>query len=132
MRRVIIVEVVWRELKIPLELSSVGIKRKDRVAVEIVADAVATVVAGRGIARRPVKKIQLRIIAAGDPGRSTTCLPRVAGPGFMAGFAGAGNGVEAPATTSGVGVVRLDETTDTVVATRDANDDFIFERQARL
>src|SRR5580704_16390924 len=115
-------QVVRSELVIPFEFSRVCVESEHRAAVEIVAGAFVTTVAGRGIAGGPINEIQLRIVRTGDPGRCAAGLPRVASPGFVARLAGAGNGIESPGTLAGVGVIGIDEAAHAIFAARDTND----------
>src|SRR4029077_18799320 len=64
-----------------------------------------------------------------NPGRRAANLPGVAFPGFTAGLAGAGNGVEAPLAFAGGSIVGVDEAANAIFAARDADDDEIFYGQ---
>ncbi len=127
-----IVEIEWSELEIPLEFAGVRIEGEDGIGIEIVAFAAGAVVGGRRIAGGPVEKVELWIVGAGDPGGSAAVGSGFGGaPGVTAGFAGSGNGVETPGALAGGGVVGVDETTDTVFAAGNTDDDFVFDDERR-
>ena len=65
--RIPVPEVVRRVLEVPLEPSGRRLQREDRVGVEIVALPLAAVVVGTRIARRPVQRLELRIVGARQP-----------------------------------------------------------------
>src|SRR5262249_1101274 len=67
-----IVLVVPGELEMPLELASVGIERKQGVAVEIVAGAALAAIGGRRISGWPENQVRRRIVDARDPRGSAT------------------------------------------------------------
>ena len=77
--RIPVPEVVRRVLEVPLEPSSRGIQREDRVGVEIVAVPLAAVVVGTRIARRPVERLERRIVGARQP-RGAAAMFDVASP----------------------------------------------------
>src|SRR5262249_15058019 len=62
--RIPIVDIVRRELEIPLEFAGFGFERENRVAVQVVALAVVAIVVETGIAGRPVDEIELRIVGS--------------------------------------------------------------------
>src|SRR5262249_42111308 len=84
-------------------------------------------------ARPPVEEVEPRIVRAGDPGGRAAALPRVAFPRLIALLAFAGNRVEPPGATPRVGLVRVDEAADSVLAAGDADDHLVLhdERRAR-
>ena len=123
-----IVEIERSELEIPLEFAGVRVEGDDGIGIEICARAFGAVVGGSGIAGGPVKKIKLGIVGAGDPGGSAATGRGIgAGPGVAAGFAGGGDGVEAPSALAGGNVLGVDETADAVFAAGDTDDDFVFD-----
>ena len=84
--RVIVERIVRRELVVPFDLAGLRLQREHRAGVEIVARADRRI-ERPGIADAPIDRVQLRIIGAGDPGRSAAELPGVALPGVAAGLA---------------------------------------------
>ena len=126
-----IVGVVGRELEVPFELAGVAIERHERTGVEVVAAARIGIPVGTGIADAPVDQVGFGIVGAGDPGGAAAGLPGVAGPGFVAGFAGSGNGVEAPRAAAGLRVVGIDEAADAGFAAADTDQDFAANGERR-
>src|SRR5260370_42633221 len=86
---------------------------------------------GRRIARAPDDQVLLRIKCAGHPGGPAALLPGVTGPAFIAFLAGAGYGPEAPATFSGLGVIGIQETADSVLTAGYSRDHHVFDNQRR-
>ena len=79
--RVVVPDVVRRELEMPLQFSGLRIQRDDRIRVEVVAFAIVAVEIRRRIAGRPIEGVELRIVGACQPrGRSrvrdAASLPR--------------------------------------------------------
>ena len=70
-RRVPIVDIVRRELVVPLQLAGIGVKSHERTRVEIVSFAIVAIVVGIGIAGAVVNKVERRIVAPRHPGGST-------------------------------------------------------------
>src|SRR5579863_236074 len=120
-----VVLVVFGELEIPVELAGVGIERKQRVTVEVVACAPLTAIGRSRISRRPEDLVRNRIVGARVPRRSAADFPGIALPGVVARLTRAGHGVEAPLARAGCSVVGVNKTADTVLATRDSDDDEI-------
>ncbi len=56
--------VVGRELEVPLQLAGLGIKRDDRVGVEIVARPIVSDQVVAGIADRPVEGVKLLVVGS--------------------------------------------------------------------
>ena len=119
MHGIVIEIVVRRELEVPFELAGIGVERDHAIAIEVVAGAMVAIPIGTGIADAPVGEIEIGIVGARDPDGGAAGLPGIAGPGFVAGFARAGDGVEAPGFLAGRGVVGGDETADAVLAAGD-------------
>src|SRR6202041_2635020 len=100
----------------------VRVERQHAVAVEIVTASRAPITAGRWVSRGPIDEVQFRIVRACDPRRRSAGLPRVAGPGLMSRLARPRNGVKAPSALTGVGIVRIHKSANTIFAARNAND----------
>ena len=118
-------------LEVPLHFAGIGVEGDDALGVEVVAFADVAVEIGGGVAGAPVEEIQLGIVGAGEPGAAAAGFPGVAGPGVVAGFAGAGDGVPAPETFAGVGVIGVEEAVEAMIAGGDAHDDFILDDHGR-
>src|SRR5207237_6741672 len=103
-----------RKLKIPFELSCVGIKCEQAIAVEIVAGAPLAPIRGRRIARGPKSSIGRRIVSPRDPRRRPSDFPRVAFPTVVAGLPGTRNRVEPPLPFAGGGIVRVDKSSNPI------------------
>src|ERR1051326_7142725 len=123
--------IVRRELVIPLQVASVGIERDDAAGIEIVAIADVAIHVRPRIADAPIDEIQLRIVGAGDPGGSSTELPRLAGPAIAPGFAVGGNSVESPDALSGVRVVSIDKPACAELGAGHSGDDEILDDERR-
>src|SRR4029077_18000036 len=76
-------------------------------------------------------RLQIRIVAAGEPRRSAAGFPAVAAPRVEAGLTGTGNRVAPPHALAGLRVVRVDESADARFGARDADDDLAVERERR-
>src|SRR5215813_5131433 len=98
----------------PFELAGFRIEREQRVRIKIVAGASDAAVGRRGISGGPESGIRFRIVGTGNPGGRAADFPRVAFPGGAAGFTRCGNGVEAPLAFTAGGIVRINESADTV------------------
>src|SRR5215471_21160554 len=96
-----VVHVVRRELKMPSELTVIGINRQYRVGEEIVALARPAIVVGAWISRPPVQQVQERIVRSGYPCRCTARLPAIPGPSCMSRLAWPGHCPEPPRTPAG-------------------------------
>src|SRR5579863_7436028 len=93
---IVIVQIVWSELEMPLKLTGIRIQREHAVAVQIVALALAAEVTRRRISRRPIQEIQFRIIGTCDPGGRTPGLPGISTPRFMAWLTGSWHCIKSP------------------------------------
>src|SRR2546430_993026 len=80
LRRVVVKEVVRRKLKIPFELSRVGVQGEDTIGIEVVPRARAAIKVRSGIAGAPINCIEFRIVRAGHPGSAAAALVEFAGP----------------------------------------------------
>src|SRR5205823_1655257 len=78
--RVIVEQVMRRELEIPLQFAGVGIECQQAIRIEVVAGADTSFEIWRRIACAPKQHIQLRIVRAGHPGGATAVLIEVAWP----------------------------------------------------
>src|SRR6266851_7670260 len=129
LRSVPIVFVVFGVLKIPVQLAGIGVERKQRVAVEIVAGAALSTIRRRRISRRPEELIRRRIVSSRVPRRRTAHFPGVALPGVMTWLARPRHSVEAPLALAGCRVVGVDEAANAVFTSRNAKYDEILHRQ---
>ncbi len=128
-RRVPIVDVVRGELEVPFELAGVAVERDEGTGIEIVAGAGVAIPIGGGIADAPVEEVQRGVVGAGDPSGAATGFPGVVLPGFVAGFAGFWNGMEAPFPLACFCMVGVEPTTDAGFAAAGADDDFVLDRE---
>ena len=131
LRGVVIVLVVLGELEIPFQLARIRIERKQRIAVEIVAGTAFAAIRRRRIAGGPERGIRRGIIGAGNPCGRAADFPGVAFPGFVAGFARTGNGVEAPFARAGHGVISIDEPANAVFAAGNPDEHEMVDHQGR-
>ena len=88
--RVVVPDIVRRELKVPLQLSGFRIQRDDRIRIEVVAAAIVANQIGRRIAGRPVQRVELRIVGAGQPRGRARMLDALSLPGLGLRLAGRG------------------------------------------
>ena len=144
LHRVVVVDIVRRELVMPFQLAGVGVERDDRIGVEVVAWPLRAVVVGAGVADAPIRQVELRIVGAGHPDRAAAVLPGVGIaealrvgfgqrlPRLVAGLAGRRNRVEAPCLLAGRRVVGGDEAADAVLAAADADDHLVLDDQRRV
>ena len=104
--------VVRRELEVPCEAAVVGAQGEYRCGVEVVSLSIPAVeVLGTGVAGRPVKQVEFRVVGSGRPRGPATESPGlgVIGPGLGTGFAGRGHRVEAPSLLASLGIERVNE-----------------------
>ena len=134
LRRIPVVDVVRRELEVPLQLAGVGVEGHHRVGVEVVALPHRAVVVRAGVAGAPVQEVQLRVVGAGHPGRRPAGAPGVAGPGAVVGMVRPRRGVKAPLARAALDVVGVDHAADAVLAPGHAGEDLVSddERRGRL
>ena len=126
---VVVPDVVRRELEVPLHLARIRVQGQHRVGVQVVALAHVAVPVRRGVARRPVEQVGLRVVRAGHPGRGAAVLPGVARPGFRPGLAGLRDGVAPPFARARLDVVGVDVAADAVLAAGDADDQVVADHQ---
>ena len=121
--RIPIMQIVRRELKIPFELAAVGVQRDNRLGIKVVSSSRLAVEVRRRVPDAPVEQVQFGIEAPREPRRSAAGLPRIAGPGFVAGLTRTRNRVEPPQPFSRRGVEGVQPAVESVVARRVAGDD---------
>src|SRR2546421_7006870 len=101
-RGVPVPEIVRSELVIPLELAGLAVQRQKAIGVEIVSDAMVSVVLLARIAGRPIYDIELGVIAAGEPGGRAAVVDVLAFPGLPAWLAAFRDAPEPPHVLAGV------------------------------
>ena len=106
----------------PFDLAGLRLEREHRAGIEIVAGAHRGVERPR-VADAPIDRVQLRVVRAGDPGRSAAELPGVALPGVAAGLIGGGNRVGAPQMLARLGIPAVDEAAGAELRAGDAGQD---------
>src|SRR5207253_4512656 len=133
LRGVVIVRIIGRELIKPFELSGIGIERHDGIGVEVVAFTLAGIPIRTWIACSPVSEIESGIVRTGRPDRPSAMFPCVALtlPGFVTGFTGPGNGVEAPRFAAGTHIVCGNEAPNAKLSTGHTDDDLVFHDEWR-
>src|SRR5207244_6749504 len=124
--RIPIVNIVRRELVVPLQFSGGGIERQDAIGEQIVAAALAIIGIRPRITRGPVERIGLGIIGTGLPGRAPASGYCCSLPRLEAWIAFGRNGPVAPDAFAGVGFVSRKETADAPVAARYAGNPHVF------
>src|SRR5260370_42475655 len=93
----------------PDAFAGCGVQREQGVGEQIVAHAIRAIEIKGGRARRRVDDAARGIEShAGPVVRGAAGFPRVGGPGVVAEFAGARNGVEGPAKLAGAHIVGAD------------------------
>src|SRR5688572_14366349 len=80
----------------PLEFPGVRIERDHRVRVEVVSGPAVAVPVGAWIADTPVHQVQIGVVRAGDPDRTTASLPGLSRPRLAPRFARRRDRIEAP------------------------------------
>src|SRR5207253_585298 len=91
-----IMRVMRRELIIPAQFAGIRIEREKTIRIEIVSLATAAEIQWRRIAGSPVDQIEVGIVAAGYPGRTSAVLRGVLQPGVPARFVRQRHGPEPP------------------------------------
>ena len=93
----------------PLQLTGVGVQRHDRIGIEIVPGANVGVPIGAWIPHSPISEVQLGIVGAGQPNRSSSGLPGIVFPGLVARLAWAGDRMELPGLLARLSVIGRQE-----------------------
>ncbi len=86
---------------------------------------------GPGFPSAPEDDILLGIVCARNPGRCSAGLRRDSGPRFTPRLARRWYRPEAPCPLPCLGVIRIDEAADSVLAARDTHHDLVLKRQRR-
>ena len=131
LRRVPIPEIVRRELVVPLQPPRRAIQREDRIGIQVVSPAVIAVVLLAGVPRGPVDRVELRIVAAGEPRGRAAVLDVLALPGLRSRLARLRHRAESPDLLARRLVVRRDESVRAVFTAGHARDDQIACRKRR-
>src|SRR5438309_1843239 len=113
-------QVMRRELVMPLQFSGFGIERQHGRRIEVIAFALVPVVIRTGIAGGPVNQSALRIVRAREPGGATAVLGSAAVPRFGSRFARRGNRPETPRALAGGSFVGIQKSPDSFIAARDS------------
>ena len=129
--RVVVPDVVRRELEMPLQRAGLRIERDDRVGVQVVAQPVVADEIRTGIADRPVDRIELRIVGAGQPRGAAGMIDAFPLPGVRTRLATFRHRPEAPHLFAGRLVERRQESAHAFVAARRSRDDEVADRQRR-
>src|SRR5712675_3495495 len=116
-----------RELKMPLQLSGVGIQREHTIGVEIIAGPRAAIEIRRRITRAPVQRVEFGVVRSRHPGGAAATQIRIAWPTFRAGLAGPRYGPEAPGQLAGLRIEGGKEASYAVVTPRSADDHPVFD-----
>src|SRR3982751_2708050 len=128
---VVVPDIMWRRLVVPLQHAVIGAESNDGIGVQIVAAAHVAVEVRARVAGAPIDEIQRRIIGTGNPGRAPTPLPGIAGPRFASLLAWFGHVVAPPDAPSCTDVERIDVAADTVLAARRANEHHVLHDEWR-
>ena len=115
----------------PFQPPALRVERDDRVRVQIVARTIVADQIGRRIPRRPVQRVELRIVGAGQPRRGAGMRDALALPRLRRALARRRRGPEAPRFLPRLLVERRDEAAHAFVAARRAGDDQIAEGERR-
>ena len=115
----------------PFQLAAVRIQGEERAGVEVVSRTNVSVVIRPGIPRAPVEQVQLGIVRAGQPGRGSAVLPRVASPRLRPGFARRRHGPEAPDPIARPWVVRIEKSANATLSASDADNHLVLDCQRR-
>src|SRR5215471_403129 len=121
--------VAGSELVIPLQFASLGVQRDGGTGEQVIALADIPVHVRTRISFAPIKKIEIWIITAGQPGGPAASFPAVSLPGVVPKLAGTGNRVEPPEPLSGGGIIRIQETANAELSSGNADNHFIANRQ---
>src|SRR5215470_5994528 len=130
---VVVPQVAWRELKIPVHLAGVGVVGDSAVGVEIVARSMEWIEHRHRIASAPDGLIGSGIVGAGHPHSTASGLPRIgiALPGLAAGLAGGWDSELAPEAFAGGGIEPGYPVAYTLVAVGGADDDLVLDGEWR-
>src|ERR1700722_9783441 len=113
----------------PFQFAGVGIEGNDAIGVQVVAGTDGAIEIGRRIAGAPEQRIQIGGVGSGHPGGAPAAFVVFSRPAFGAGFAGSGNGPEAPLLFSGFGVVGGHETAHAIVTAGGAGQNCVVNDQ---
>ena len=126
-----IVTVAGRELVVPFAAARRRVQRQHGATEQIVAAAHVRVDVRAGIADGPIQRVEIRIVAAGEPRWAAAVLPAIALPGFVSEFTRRGNRIEAPQPLARGRIVSLDESARAELAAGDAGNNLVLERERR-
>ena len=129
--RVPVVEIMGRELIVPLQPPCIRIEREHRGAVQVVALALISVVVGTRIARGPVEQPRLRIVRTRQPRRGASVLDRAANPRLRAVLTRRRHRPESPDAFAGRRTVSVEKSADAFVSAGYAGDHEIVDDQRR-
>ena len=129
--RVPVVEIMGRELIVPLQPPCIRIEREHRGAVQVVALALISVVVGTRIARGPVEQPRLRIVRTRQPRRGASVLDRAANPRLRAMLTRRRHRPESPDAFAGRRTVSVEKSADAFVSAGYAGDHEIVDDQRR-
>ena len=97
-----------------------GVERQDRIRIQVVAQALAAVVVRAGIAGRPVERVEIGVVGAGEPGGSARVVDVLPLPGLRAGLAALRHRPETPRLLARRLIEGRHEAADAFVAARGA------------
>src|SRR5207237_9802152 len=99
-----IVQIVRRELIVPLEVSGLRVERENAIRVKVVAGTVAVVAVRPRIPSGPVQGVGCRIVRPGEPGGTAACDGLFSLPGFHPGLGFTRYGPATPDDSAAVGL----------------------------
>src|SRR5882672_328132 len=126
-RRVVVKQIMRRELEVPLEPTRVGIQREYTIGIEIIAGPWTAIEIRCRITRAPIQRVEFGVVGSRHPSGAAAPQIRIAWPAFRAGLARAWNGPEAPGQLAGLRIKGGKETSYAVVTPGSADDHFVFD-----
>jgi hypothetical protein len=121
-----VVRIVRRELIKPLQLPRICVQCNDGVAVKVVSGSKVAVRNRVRIARSPKRQVQIPVLSPGVPDTRTAGPPGLSGPCLDTRFTFARHSVKPPDFSPGRGIECRDKASDRPLASRNADDDFVF------
>ena len=119
------------ELEMPARRAGVPVQRDQGAGVQVVAGARVAVPIRPRIVDAPINQVELGIVGARHPGGSTAGLPRVTGPGFVAGFARPRDCPKAPCPPARLRIVGIHEASHARLAAANAHHHFAANGERR-
>src|SRR5438445_1888213 len=99
--------VMRSKLEVPRHFARGRLQSQKRAGVKVIAQSRVAIPIWTRVACAPIKKIQVRIVRTGAPGRAGSGFPTLAAPALIARLAFRRDSPEAPQPLAGLRVIRI-------------------------